>query len=85
MLLGAKNGLFCDWGQVQIVLGSTHIVRQLLFSYFPSILTADFDLLLGLFLTFWCSNGVLLGLIWGSKTILGSTHVVTQLSFPISL
>ena len=32
--------------------GSTHIVQQLLFSMFPSILTFDLDLILGFFLIF---------------------------------
>ena len=41
---------------------------------FLSILTFDFDLIFGSFLTFWGSG-------WGSKTVLGSTHVVEQLSF----
>ena len=35
------------------VLGSTHVVEQLLFSMFSSILTFDFDLIFGSFLTFW--------------------------------
>ena len=47
-----KIGYFEGWGQFQIVLGSTQIVKQLL-SLFPSILTVNFDLILGLFLTFW--------------------------------
>ena len=46
-----------------------------------SILTFDFDIILGLFLTFWGPNGLFLGSMWGSKTVLGSTHVVEQLSF----
>ena len=33
----------------KIVLGSTHVVEQLLFSIVPSILTFDFDLILGSF------------------------------------
>ena len=33
-------------------MGSTHVAEQLLFSIFPSILTLDFSLNLGLFLTF---------------------------------
>ena len=52
----AKIGYFEGWDQVQIVLGSTHIVKKLLFSLFPSILTFDFDLILGLFFTFWGPN-----------------------------
>ena len=42
-------------------MGSTHVAEQLLFSMFPSILTFDFALNLGSFLTFWGSNG----LFWG--------------------
>ena len=34
------------------VLGYTHVVEQLLFSMFPSILTSDFDLISGLFTCF---------------------------------
>ena len=74
---GKEISYFEGWGQVQIVLGSTHIMQQLLFSLFPSILMFDFDLILGLFLTFLGPNGRFLG----SKTILGSTHVAEQLSF----
>ena len=43
------------------VLGSTHVVEQLSFSMFPSILTFDFDIILGSFLTFWGPNGLFLG------------------------
>ena len=58
------------------------MVEQLSFSLFLSILTFDFNLILGLFLTCWGSNG----LFWGGfnvglKTVVGSTHVVEQLSF----
>ena len=42
---------------------------------FSSILTLDFDLILGSFLTFWGPNG----LFWDSKTIFGPNHVVEQL------
>ena len=48
---------------------------------FPTIMTFDFDLILGLFLTFWGPNGQFLGLMKVSKTVLGSTHVVEQVSF----
>ena len=61
----------------------THVVEQLSFSMFPSILTFDFDLILGSFLTFWGSNGIFLGSGKGSKTILGSAHVVEELLFSI--
>ena len=42
--------------------GSTHIVEQLSFSIFLSILTFEFDLNLGPFLTFRVPNGLFLGL-----------------------
>ena len=48
---------------------------------FPSILTFDFDLILGSFFTFGGPNGLFLGLRKSSKTVLGSTHVVEQFSF----
>ena len=48
---------------------------------FPSFLKFDFYLILESFLTFWGPNGLFLGLWKGSKTVLGSTHVVEQLSF----
>ena len=52
-----------------------------LFSLFPSILTFDFDLILFFFFTFWGPNGLFLGSVNGPKTVLGSPHVVEQLSF----
>ena len=60
----SPNGLFLGsfltfWGPNELflgsgyssrtVLGSTHVVEQLLFSIVPSILTFDFDLILGSF------------------------------------
>ena len=63
------------------VLGSTHVVKELLFSMFPSIQTFDFDLILGSFLSFWGPNGLFGGSGQGSKTVLGSTHVVERLLF----
>ena len=47
----------------------------------PSILTFDFDLILGTFWTFLGPIGLFFGLGKGSKTVLRSTHVVEQLSF----
>ena len=64
---------------------STHIVEQLSFSLFLSILTFDFDLILGSFLTFWGPNRLFLGLGKGSNTVLGSTHIVEQLLFSMFL
>ena len=63
------------------VLGSSHVVEQLSFPLFLSILTFDFGSILGSFFNFWGPNGLFLGLWKGSKTVFGSTHVVEQLSF----
>ena len=62
-------------------MGSTHVVKELSFTMFPSIQTFDFDLNLGLFLSFWGPNGLFLGLGKGPNIILGSTHAVEQFSF----
>ena len=45
-------------------MGSTHVFEQLSFSMFLSILTFDFDLILGSFLSFWGPNGLFLLLGW---------------------
>ena len=65
------------------VPGSTLVVEQLSFSLFLSILTFDFDSILGSFLTFGGPNGVLLGLEKGPNTVFGTTHLVEQLLFSI--
>ena len=65
------------------VLGSTPVVVQLSFSMLPSVLTFDFDLILGAFFTFGGPNGLTLGFRYCLKTVLGSTHVVEQLLFCI--
>ena len=58
------NGLFLGLGLVSTtVLGYTHIVEQLSFSMFLSILTFDLDLFLGSFLTLLGPNGLFLGLV----------------------
>ena len=57
------------------VLRSTHVVEQLSFSMLPSILTFDFDSILGSFLTVWGPNGLFLGLRKDSKTDLGSPNI----------
>ena len=62
-------------------MGSTHVVEQLSFSLFLSILTFDFDSILGSFFTFLGPNGLYLGLGKGSKTVLVSNHVAERLSF----
>ena len=51
------------------VLRSTHVVEQLSFSLFLSILTFDFELISGLFFTFWGPKGLFWGLGKGSKTV----------------
>ena len=48
---------------------------------FLSILTFDFDLILGSFLSYWGPNWLFLGFGQGLTTVLGSTYVVEQLSF----
>ena len=53
------------------VLGSTHVVEQLSFSEFPSILTFNFNLILGLFLTFWGPNGLFFGVVVGFENCFG--------------
>ena len=63
------------------VLGSAHVAEYFSFSLFLSILTFDFDLILGSFLTFGGPNGLFLGLGKDSNTFLGSKYVVEQLSF----
>ena len=52
-------GWFGGW---TTVLGSAHVVEQLSFSMFPSILRFDFDLILGSFFTFLGPNWLLLGI-----------------------
>ena len=49
-------GCFWGWG-----FGSTHVVQQLLFSMFSSILAFGFDLSLESLLIFWGPNGLFLG------------------------
>ena len=51
------------------VLGSTHVVEQLSFSLFLSILTFDLDLIMGAFFSLWGPNELFLGLRKGSKTV----------------
>ena len=57
---GPKWDIFGTGVGFKIVLGSTHVVEQVLFPIVPSILTFDFDLILGSFLTFWGLNGLFL-------------------------
>ena len=59
-------------------MGFTHVVEQLSFSLFLSILTFDFDLILGSLFTFWGPDRLFFGSGKGSKTVLESTHVVLE-------
>ena len=42
------------------IFGSTHVDEEFLFPILPSILTFDFDLILGSFVSFWGPNGLIL-------------------------
>ena len=80
------NGLFLGLGLgSKPFFWSTHVAKQLLFFIVLSILTFEFDLILGSFLRFLGPNGLFLGLGWGSKTVFWSTHVAEQLLFSIVL
>ena len=57
------------------VLGVTHVVEQLSFSMFPSILTFDFDLILLSFLTFCGPNGLLFGDLGGVEKLSWGLHM----------
>ena len=75
------------WGSKKgskTLLGSTHVVTQLLFHVVPSILTFNFDLILWSFFTFWALMGYFWAHTLGLKQIvLGATHVVEQLSLSV--
>ena len=63
MTFWGPNCLILGFGYAsKNVLGSTYVMEQLSFSMFDSILTFDFDLTLGSFITFWGPNGLFLGL-----------------------
>ena len=59
-----------------------YLYSAIIFIFFVSF-NSDiwFWLNFGVVLTFWGTIGLFLGSMWGSKTVLGSTHVVEQLSF----
>ena len=56
-------------------MGSTDVSEQLFFSIVPSILTFDFDFILGSFLTFLGPIGLFLELGLGFRNCLGSPHM----------
>ena len=61
LLFWDPNGLFWEFGKgSKTVLGSTHVVEQLSFCMFSSILIFDFYLILESFMTFWGPNGLFL-------------------------
>ena len=74
------------WGS-KTVLKSTQAVEQLSLSMLPSILTFEFDLILGLFLTFWPLMGCFLGrsrvwkLVWGLLLELNNFYFLCFLQF----
>ena len=67
------------------MLGSTHVVEQLSFSMIPSVLTFEFDVILGSSLTFGGPNRLFLGSGLGSQTFFGFTHEADQLYFLLFL
>ena len=67
---GRFEFLGSGWGP-KTVLESTHVVlEQLRFFIVPSILTFDFELILGSFWTFWGPNGL-----FGFNICFGSPHI----------
>ena len=68
------------WFEFKKCLGSTNIVEQFsFFSKLPSILIFEFELILGLFLTFLGPIRLFLGSGFASNTVLSCTHVVKHL------
>ena len=74
------------------IFRSTHKVQQLLFTIFPSILTFNFDFILGSLWIFWRPYGLCFGpgQLWKTSFVLCflqiyyfRTHVVEQLLFSI--
>ena len=78
-VFGALIGSFWGRSRVQKLVWGLHGLEQLLFSMFSSILTFDFDLILGSLLTFFGLNG----LFRGPKTDFWFIHVAEQLLFSI--
>ena len=73
-------GYFGGWGRTrQLFWGSTYVVEQLSFSLFLSILTFDFDLILGSFFTFRGPNGPFLRLTPGFSGSLGVSLLKTRM------
>ena len=64
-------GFFWGWGMVQKLFWGL-IIEQHSYSMFPSILTFDFDLILGSFLTFGGPNGLFLGVGVGFENYFGA-------------
>ena len=67
----ALLGYFWVGVGTKTVLESTHVVEQLIFSMLSPILTFDFDIIWGLFLTFQGSNGLLFWVGVGFKNCFG--------------
>ena len=77
LTLGLGKGL-------KTVLAYTHVVEQISFSMFPSILTLDFDLILWSFLTFWGPNGLLFGVMEGAKNFRVYSYSLATFVFYVS-
>ena len=70
------NGLFLGVGvRFKNCFLSTHIVEQLLFSMFPTILSYKFELFFWLFYLFWASMGFFVVLGQGSNNVFVSSHI----------
>ena len=64
-------------------MGSTPLVQQILFSMFPSILTFDFDLILGSFWLFGTQIDYFLGRGNFLKTVLRSSRKAEKLLYSV--
>ena len=75
------------WAIIGVGVGFDNCFGGYLFSWTTFLFFVSFNsdmrfwLNSGVFFTFWGLNGLFLGPGKGSKTVLGSTHVVEQLSF----
>ena len=73
------NGLFWGLGLGwKTIVESAHVVELLFFSLVPSILSFDFNSILGSLLTFLALYGLFLGSGYDPKTVLGSSHITNK-------
>ena len=86
LLFWAPMGSFWGRGRVhKLIWGLLMLLSNFHFLRFLQFGLLEFDLILGIFFTFWSHNGLLLGLLSGSTTVLGSIHVSEHLSFSLFL